>query len=56
MHPLHNVGALALASLIVDGGAEEGTEEDAVATFPALPHGLDLSLSQDLENHRARDA
>jgi hypothetical protein len=27
-----------------DGGAEEGSEGDSVAVFPALPRGFDLSL------------
>ena len=43
MHSIHNVGALALASLNADGAAEEGAEGDAVTAFPALSHGLDMS-------------
>ena len=55
MEPLFcDVGALALTPSNADRGAEEGAEGNTVATFPALPYSLVLSLSRDSENHGAR--
>ena len=44
----------ALAPSNVDGGVEEGAEWDAVAAFPALPCGLDLSLAGDSDKGTRR--
>ena len=54
MHSFRDVGALVLGPSNVDGGAEEGAEEDAASPFPALLCGLDLSLVGDSENDAAR--
>ena len=54
MDSFRDAGALALPPSNTDGGAEEGSEGDAVAASPVLPHGLDLSLAGDSENDGAR--
>lgn len=45
MHSFRDVGAFALGPSNADGGAEEGAEEDATATFPTVSmrfHSVEL--------------